>query len=61
MITSTVWKDDFKLSQESNVTVRQPRKAPITFYIWFNKSHRLVYGGLQNLTDATGGIKLGFA
>ena len=58
MITSihVVWKDDIKLLQESNLTARQPRRAPITLYMYlilFNQSHRLEKEGLVNLTENT--------
>jgi len=46
--------DDHKLSQEPNLTARQPCRAPITLYISFNKHHRLVNEGLVNLTGDTG-------
>jgi len=29
IVTSIVWANDHKLLQESNLTVRQPRKVPI--------------------------------
>jgi len=32
-ITSIIYTDDDKLLQESKLTSRQPRKAPITLYI----------------------------
>ena len=48
MFTITVWTDDHKLLQEWNLTVRQPRRAPITLYISFIKRHPLMNEGLVN-------------
>ena len=36
MIASTVWRNDQKLLQKSNLANRQPCKAPIMSCIWFN-------------------------
>ena len=33
MITNIAWKADDRLLQKSNLTVRQPRRAPVTLYI----------------------------
>jgi len=50
MFTITVWMDDHKLLQESNLTAWQPCRALITLYISFNKTHRLENEGLVNFT-----------
>src|SRR6218665_2224867 len=54
MFTITVLMDDHKLSQESNLTARQPRRAPIPLYISFNKCRRLANERLVNLMGDTG-------
>ena len=65
MFTSTVWADDSQLLQESNLTARQPCRAPITLYISFNKHHRLVNERLVTLRGCrvcvTSGIRTRFA
>lgn len=40
--------------QESNLTVRQPYKVPIMFYIYFMKFYRLLKEGLDNLMGVNG-------
>jgi len=45
--------DDSKLLQESNFCVRQPRSVPFMLYISFNKHHRLLSEGLDNLSGIT--------
>ena len=37
------------VTEESNITVRQPCKASITFYILLNKHRRLAKEGLVNV------------
>ena len=54
MITSTVWTDDWKLLRKSNLSTRQPRRAPITLFILFNQRRRLAKEGLVNLTGLPG-------
>ena len=49
MFTSAIWKDDSKLLHGSNLTARQPCRAPITLYISFKKCRHLVKEGLVNL------------
>jgi len=49
-----VWMDDSKLLQESNLTARPPRRAPITLYNSFNNRCRLANEGLVNLIGNTG-------
>ena len=50
MFTSTVWTNDRKFLQESNLTARQPRRAPFMLNTTFNKRSRLANEGLVNLT-----------
>src|SRR6218665_2302523 len=45
--------DDSKLSQESNLTARQPHRAAITLYVSFNK-RRLASEVLVNLAGIRG-------
>jgi len=42
---------DSKLLQESNLTARQARRAPIMLYISFHKCRRLAKEGLLNITE----------
>ena len=57
MIKSIVWTYDHRLLQESNLTVLQPCRVPITFCVKFSK-HSLANDGPVNLTEDTG-IELG--
>lgn len=49
LITSIVGTDDHNLLQGSNLTVLQPCKASITFYIQFSVRRRLVKGALWDV------------
>jgi len=42
------------LLQESNLTARQPCRAPIMLYILFNQNNHLAKEGLVNFTRYTG-------